>query len=96
MTALIALLGGTAAAGTHMTKAGARVAVNTSPEPFTNWFVSLAEDAFVIALSFIALKYPLVALALSVVILVVIALLIRKIWRWLRPAGSPPQPVENL
>ena len=58
MTGLIALLGGTVAAGSHATKAGTRVAANTSPEPFSNWFLSLAEDAFVIGLSFITLKYP--------------------------------------
>jgi hypothetical protein len=28
------------------------------PEPFSNWFLSLAEDAFRIGLSFITLKYP--------------------------------------
>ena len=44
---LVALLGGTLAAGTHFTKAGTRAAANTSPEPFSNWALSLAEDAFV-------------------------------------------------
>jgi pimeloyl-ACP methyl ester carboxylesterase len=86
---LIALLGGTAAAGSHMTKAGTRVAINTSPEPFTNWFISLFEDVFVIGLSLFTLKFPLLALVVSVAILVMIVLLARKIWRWLRPA--PPQ-----
>ena len=43
------------------------MAANTSPEPFSNWFLSLAEDAFVIGLSFLTLKYPLVALGVSVV-----------------------------
>ena len=47
------------AAGSHATKAGTRVAANTSPEPFSNWFLSLAEDAFVIGLSFLTLKFPL-------------------------------------
>ena len=48
---LVALLGGTLAAGTHFTKAGTRAAANTSPEPFSNWALSLAEDAFVVGLS---------------------------------------------
>ena len=92
---LIALLGGTAAAGSHITKAGTRVAINTSPEPFTNWFVSLAEDAFVIGLSLLTLKFPLLALLVSVTILVMFVWLARRWWRWLRP-GEPAPPVENL
>ncbi|HEY7499895.1 MAG TPA: DUF4126 domain-containing protein, partial [Vicinamibacterales bacterium] len=47
MQGLVALLGGSLAAGTHLTKAGTRAAANTSPEPFSNWALSLAEDAFV-------------------------------------------------
>ena len=41
----MALLGGALAAGTHFTKAGTRAVANTSPEPFSNWMLSLAEDA---------------------------------------------------
>ena len=83
VTGLVALLGGTVTAGSHATKAGTRVAANTSPEPFSNWFLSLAEDAFVIGLSFITLKYPLVALGISIVILIIIASIARSIWKWL-------------
>ncbi len=50
MQGLVGLLGGTLAAGTHFTKAGTRVAANTSPEPFSNWMLSLARDVFVIGL----------------------------------------------
>lgn len=84
MTGVIALLGGTVAASSHATKAGTRVAANASPEPFSNWFLSLAEDAFVIGLSFITLKYPLVALGVSVAIVVLIAMTARSIWKWFK------------
>jgi hypothetical protein len=84
VTGLIALLGGTIAAGSHATKAGTRVVANTSPEPFSNWFLSLGEDAFVIGLSFIALKFPLLALGVSIVIVIVIALTARSLWKWFR------------
>lgn len=84
VTGLIALLGGTVAAGSHATKAGTRVAANTSPEPFSNWFLSLGGDAFVIGLSFIALQYPLLALGISVVLVLLIILTARSIWKWLR------------
>lgn len=85
----IALLGGIVAASSHATKAGTRVAANASPEPFSNWFLSLAEDAFVIGLSFLTLKFPLLALAASVTILVLIALILRKMWKWLRGTPAP-------
>ena len=70
---LIALLGGTVAAGTHFGKAGTRAVANTSPEPFSNWVLSISEDVFVIGLAALALKYPVAA---AVVVLVGIALMI--------------------
>ena len=88
MVGLIALLGGGVAAGSHMTKAGTRVAINTSPEPFTNWFISLFEDVFVIGLSLFTLKFPLLALFVSLAIVVMIVWLARRIWRWLKPAPA--------
>ena len=86
----MALLGGVVAASSHVTKAGTRVAANTTPEPFSNWFLSLAEDAFVVGLSFITLKYPLLALAVTAAILVVIAMGVRSLWKWFtRRQGVP-------
>jgi hypothetical protein len=73
---LVGLLGGALAAGTHLTKAGTRAAANTSPEPFSNWILSLTEDAFVVSLGFVALKYPLIAAAVvgvGVVLMVIFA-----------------------
>lgn len=88
--ALVGLLGGTLAAGTHFTKSGTRAVANTSPEPFSNWMLSLGEDAFVIGLGVIALKYPLVAAGVVVVGVIVIALFATVLFRairrrWLRP-----------
>jgi len=81
---LVALVGGTVAAGSHVTKAGTRVAANTSPEPFSNWFLSLAEDVFVIGLSLITMMFPLLALGVSAAILLAMAVVSWRIWRWLR------------
>ena len=75
---LVALLGGTLAAGSHLTKAGTRAAANTSPEPFSNTILSLAEDAFVVGLGFLALKYP--AAAAVVVIVSAIVILTLAVW----------------
>jgi Domain of unknown function (DUF4126) len=89
--ALVGLLGGTLAAGSHFSKSGTRALANTSPEPFSNWILSIAEDVFVVGLGFIALKYPIVAalvVALSLVVIVMFATwIIRGIRRrW----GKPP------
>src|SRR5829696_685012 len=88
MKTVVGLLGGTLAAGTHLTKAGTRAVANTSPEPFSNWILSLSEDAFVVSLGFVALKYPLaaamivlVAVALMVVFAAWIARAVRRRWR---------------
>jgi len=88
---LVALLGGTLAASTHFTKAGTRAVANTSPEPFSNWILSISEDVFVVALGFVALKYPL--LAAVIVLIGVVLMLVFATWivravkrRWRRPA----------
>ena len=84
--ALVMLLGGATAASSHLTKTSTRAVANTSPEPFSNWLLSLGEDAFVIGLGLLALKYPLAALAVAVVLLVLIAVcatvVIRTVRRW--------------
>lgn len=95
---LVAVVGGAVAAGGHLTKAGTRAAVNVSPEPFTNWGLSLAGDLFVFALGSLALTYPVAALAVTVTCLVVIVLILRWLIGWIRravavnpdtPAGAP-------
>jgi hypothetical protein len=89
---LAALLGGTLAAGSHFTKAGTRAVANTSPEPFSNWILSISEDIFVVGLGFLALKYPAAA-AIVVVIAVVLmvtfaAWIIRAVRRRWSNAGA--------
>jgi len=88
--ALVALLGGTLAAGTHFTKSGTRAVANASPEPFSNWILSLAEDAFVIGLGVVALQYPLVAAGVVVVGVVLIALFATILWRAIRRRWQAP------
>jgi len=79
-----AILGGTLAAGTHLAKAGTRAALNTSPEPLSNWTASLAEDAMVPAGLWLAVAHPVMFFALLAAFLVAAALLVRLIWRGLR------------
>ena len=75
---LVALLGGSLAAGSHFTKAGTRAVANTSPEPFTNWILSLSEDVLVVGLGFLALKYP-VAAAIVVLLCVATMVIVRRV-----------------
>jgi hypothetical protein len=72
MTALAALAGGTVALSTHLTKAGTRAAVNTSPEPFSNWILSFGEDLLAVGLSYGALQHPGHALTIAVALLIAI------------------------
>ncbi len=87
---LVAVVGGTIAAGGHLTKAGTRAAVNVSPEPFTNWALSLAGDAFVLGLGTLALAYPVAALVVTLVCVACIVLLLRWLVGWVRRAAAPP------
>ncbi len=81
---LVGLIGGTLAAGTHFGKAGTRLMANASPEPFSNWILSLLEDAFVVGLGFLALKYPVAAAVVVVIGVVILILCARWIYRALR------------
>jgi hypothetical protein len=89
---LVALAGGAVAASSHLTKAGTRAVVNTSPEPFSNWILSLGEDVFVVGLGFVALRYPIVALGVACLLLVAIAFFARVLWRAIRRAFRRNRP----
>lgn len=77
----MALLGGTLAAGTHFTKAGARAMINTSPEPFSNIAASAGEDAVVLFGLWLMFAHPWLMLALLLVLVVAAAWLLPKLWR---------------
>jgi hypothetical protein len=94
------LVGGTLATGSHATKAGSRVLINTSPEPVSNWFASVGEDVAVILGLWTALNNPVLFLVLLGVFILLMIWLLPRIWRglrklfvWLRQRlgnGSPP------
>jgi hypothetical protein len=76
-----ALLGGGLAASTHATKAGTRVLINASPEPFTNWFASLGEDVAVIAGLWTAFHHPFLFVIFIIFFILLLIWLLPKIWR---------------
>lgn len=78
------LLGGSLAATSFATKATARAALNTSPEPFSNWLASLFEDGLVIGVVWLATQHPVAfGVALFVMVLLSVMLLI-VLWKFLR------------
>ena len=68
-------------AGTHATKSGARVIINTSPEPITNWTASIVVDVLVIAGLWTALNHPWLFLAFLIGFIVLMIWLLPKLWR---------------
>lgn len=76
-----AIVGGTLAAGTHFTKAGTRVMLNTSPEPFTNWTASVTEDIAVVAGLWAALQHPVLFIILLVIFILLMVWLLPKLFR---------------
>ena len=76
-----AILGGTLAAGSHFTKAGSRMAINTSPEPFSNWTASFGEDLAVGVVLWLAWEHPYVALAVLLLLVLLTIWLVPKLVR---------------
>lgn len=81
------ILGGGLAAGTHATKTGTRMLINTSPEPFSNWGASIGEDLMVLAGLWLALNHPLLFLGLLLLFIALMVWLLPKIWRLILALG---------
>ena len=95
-----AIVGGSIAAGTHFTKAGSRVMINTSPEPVSNWTASLLEDIAVFAGIWAAIEHPYIFIALLAAFILLIIWLLPKLWRGIKRIiqffvdrfnGKPPE-----
>jgi hypothetical protein len=80
----VALLCGGVALSGHSLKAGTRVLVNHSPEPFTNIGLSLIEDVFVVGGTWVSLTHPVFMFFVIIVFLILFAFLSPKIFRLLR------------
>src|SRR5690242_2625294 len=79
LAAIIA--GGTVAAAAHATKATTRLAINVSPEPFSNWAASVGEDLTVLGSLWLIFHHPLIMLVLIAVFLALAIWLIPKLFR---------------
>lgn len=81
-----ALLAGGVALTSHGTKASARAAVNTSPEPFSNWVLSFGEDILAVWLTWMATAHPLATTVIVAVLVAVSAYLLYHLFRFARRA----------
>ncbi len=75
-----AIMGGSLAAASHATKAGTRVLINTSPEPFSNWFASVGEDIAVIGGVWACINHPVPFLIALVFFILLMIWLLPRIW----------------
>ena len=89
------ILGGGLATGSHLTKSGSRLLINTSPEPFSNWTASILEDVLVIGGILAALHYPFLFLMLLIGFICLIVWLLPKIWRGVKMLFAKIKSVFN-
>jgi hypothetical protein len=78
-----AIVGGTITAGTHLAKSSGRAAINTSPEPLSNWVASFGEDGLALAGLFLAITHPSAFLILLALFLALVIWLVPKLFRFL-------------
>lgn len=78
-----AILGGAITSGTHLMKAGTRAAINTSPEPFSNWTMSFGEDGMLLGGLWLVFRHPLAFLVLLGAFLVLVIWCVPKLFRFL-------------
>jgi hypothetical protein len=76
------LAGGTIALAAHGTKATVRLAINASPEPFSNWAASVTEDVAVFGSIWMMFNHPIIMMILVLSFLALIVWLVPKIFRF--------------
>jgi Domain of unknown function (DUF4126) len=81
-----ALLAAGVALTSHGTKASARAAANTSPEPFSNWTLSLGEDALAVWLTWMATVHPRATIVVVALLIVLAVFVLFHLFRFLRRA----------
>ena len=84
VSVLAAVAGGSLAAVSHGTKLTTRAAINTSPEPFSNWLASFFEDGLVVLMVWLATQYPVTFGVVMAVMLVVSVLLLVLLYKFLK------------
>jgi uncharacterized protein DUF4126 len=83
-----ALLAGSVALTSHGAKATTRAAANTSPEPISNWTLSVLEDGLAVFLTWMAATHPVVTAGVVVVLVIIAVFIIWKLYGYLRLIGE--------
>ena len=78
------IVGGGITSASHLTKAGTRAVANTSPEPFSNWGLSIGEDVAVFGGLALMIQHPLVFIVLVVLFIAFAIWVIPKLWRLIK------------
>lgn len=78
------LVGGGMAMSSHLTKAGTRLLVNTSPEPFTNIGLSVGEDIVVVSGILAMIYHPIVFLVVLIGFIALMIWALPKLWRLIK------------
>jgi hypothetical protein len=86
---LALLLGGGIALTSHGAKTATRLAANTSPEPFSNWGLSLLGDGISFLGSVLMVVHPVVIGAIVITAVVVSVVLFRWLFRSMRRLFRP-------
>ncbi len=91
----LGILGGTVAATSHFAKASARATVNASPEPFSNWGLSLFEDLLTPSLLYLIYQYPYIAASVIGVLVLGCVMVIVMLWKMVRRIFRPRAQVKG-
>jgi hypothetical protein len=75
------LAGGSIALTAHGVKSTARLAINASPEPFSNWAASITEDVAVLGSVWLMFNHPIIMLTLVLTFVVLCVWLVPKLFR---------------
>jgi hypothetical protein len=78
------LLAGGVALTSHGAKATSRAAANASPEPVSNWALSILEDGLAVFLVWLAAEHPILTAGLVVLLVTVAVLVIWKLYGYLK------------
>jgi hypothetical protein len=78
------LAGGLIALAAHGGKTAARAVITPSPEPVSNIALSMGEDVLAVSLTWMATQHPVLATTIAGVLVLMVVVVIRKVWRALR------------
>ena len=84
MQLLATLAGGAIALAAHGGKTAARAAVTPSPEPISNFALSMGEDTVAVGLTWVATQHPYLAASFVVVALIFTVIVMRWVMRAMR------------